>query len=140
MKSMKKLPQLRVEFSFLCPTPYGKITPYAITEGLVGNGGANMVVVGKDMDDARNLLTMVAEHFSSTNKLPVPGRIEVNDKTYALVEVNTPNALIGHTSKHGRVLQLVWPDTAGNYPWDTLASEAFRKLQPVFGYPPQCER
>ena len=112
---------------------------WAYTIGRVQQGFAEIVVVGMAADRCAHLINHVADDWAdvlagrvdeSVQLLPVPARVwTTTDYVSGAYRFARERGL---TSEF-QVVQAVWPDHHGRFPWDPDCSAAVRSAQPMLG-------
>ncbi|UDY37847.1 DUF4262 domain-containing protein [Dermatobacter hominis] len=108
-------------------------------------GRPEVAIFGLRAVAARGLLGLIADQHAGGVELPVDavfiGLLE-NDLPCALLPVDLAEhgelfpdatALLDRTGESWEVLQFVWPDRNGRFPWDEGYDERLRVAQPIVG-------
>jgi Domain of unknown function (DUF4262) len=112
---------------------------WAYTIGRVQRGLPEIVVVGMAPEQCAHLINQVTDHWpevldgqcdSSVQLLPVASRVWTNT-TYVAGAYRF--ARERGLADEFQVVQAVWPDREGRFPWDPDCSVAVRKAQPMLG-------
>jgi len=136
---------------------------YAITVGLIERGQSNLLILGLPSPMSRMILATLADHGLHHDPLPLHAPLagfcdglepvlRPLDESSAAAWLNRAHPLdaapIGWSKAqqtHGwassgplpgdrsRLLQVVWPDTSGHYPWEAEFDDALRPAQPLLG-------
>jgi len=119
--------------------PVSGSAPFSYTVGLTWRGWPELVVVGLPKEVAEAFLANAVDAQAQHNPFQ-PGErtrelTETGDVTFIAAQdvsgMTTAKEIVGEFS----ALQLVWPDSAGSYPWDSAYRNA-SDAQPLLGAPP----
>lgn len=119
---------------------------YTYTVGFTTTfGRPEVAIFGLRAVAARGLLGLIADQYEGGVDLPVDavflGLLE-NDLPCALLPIDVDEhgdlfpdaaALLGGAAAGWQVLQFVWPDRNGRFPWDQDYDQRLRVAQPVVG-------
>jgi hypothetical protein len=115
--------------------------PFTYTTGLEDNyGHAEIVVYGIDPRTAAGILHTAVDRIKSKTAFTPGVRYEGILKGFACAFVEVPDVTARSTflaaypyqvTERVRVLQLVWPDINGLFPWEEGFDATFRRLQPI---------
>jgi len=123
----------------------GQLPPFSYSVGIERSMGApELVVIGLRQALAHSIVNEYnrrirgGEHFWAGDL--VSGFIEGFDCEFRAVDVSHYHEYFGwdlwlYGGPDFRVLQLVYPTTAGVWPWDASAKESFQMLQPLLDAP-----
>jgi hypothetical protein len=134
---------------------------YAVTVGLLERGHPNLLILGLPGPMSRMILATLADHGLNHDPLPLNAPLagffdglepvlRPLDESSAAAWLNRPldpapigwskaQQLQGSTSSRhlpgdrARLLQVVWPDSSGHYPWEDEFDDALRPAQPLLG-------
>lgn len=104
-------------------------------------GTPEIIVFGMDQADAGNLINKIGESVRSGNRLePKTSHHEFLDEGWACSFANVDKKhypthlgfdLWFYESSDFPVLQCVWADEKGHFPWDTTFNPQIKRLQPL---------
>ena len=114
-------------------------TSWAYSIGRVLRGLPELIVVGMPSHQCGHLINHVADHWDrvisgelddSVHLVPLPERV--------VATTNYVRDAGRFSREHGllselRVMQVVWPDHAGHFPWDLACDSSVRHVQPMLG-------
>jgi len=136
---------------------------YAVTVGLLERGQANLLILGLPGPMSRMMLASLADHSLHYDPLPLNAPLagffdgiepvlRPLDESSAAAWLNGTlpldpkpigwskaqqlhgSASSGHLPRdRTRLLQVVWPDSSGHYPWEDEFDDALRPAQPLLG-------
>jgi hypothetical protein len=101
-----------------------------------------VIVFGLPGEIARDLLDAIADEAAEGVTFAAGGKHEGLLHGFPVrfvavprerIAANLPLACWAHEGDDFPVLQLVWPDKQGRWPWDPSTREGFREAQPVLG-------
>lgn len=123
-------------FTIMATVINGRRVAYTI--GLTQKGQPEVVLIGLPIALAQQMLNRLGHQVVNHGEELTPGvRLDLRDNgPMQLVWVDDQSPLTVLTAMYGaraRVLQLVWPDKTGAWPWDAVYSAA--ELQPAWGKP-----
>jgi hypothetical protein len=132
------------------PTAESPGPHFSYTVGLAPDG-AELIMFGLDIDTMAHIFQTIVDQqkegktFQSGRAYPglVEGTISLYFRSVTdeeeQVDQYMRTALRWH-GKHGRtvfpVMQVIWPDAQGKFPWESGFEERFREQQPLLGWEP----
>lgn len=136
---------------------------YAVTVGLRERGQSNLLILGLPGAMSRMILASLADHSLHHDPLPMnaplAGFFDALDPVLRPLDETSAAAWLGRPLEldpeptgwskaqqlHGsasskslpgqraQLLQVVWPDASGHYPWEDEFDDALRPAQPLLG-------
>lgn len=127
--------------------PSAESPPFSYSIGQHAKGLPELIVFGMPPPIAASLLYELAEYMEdeqAAGRTVGPGTVKLEgcEMPGALVEVPTAVAAEYATAAHDRsegkatLIQVVWPDKEGRFPWQPGYDKRFLRVQRVIGAPP----
>ncbi len=114
---------------------------FSYTVGLFETYGASeLIIFGLSGDTAHSILSIYANRLSKGEPIPLDLPSDDLINHYRCVFVPVPrsryndfvySALWFYAEVEFPLHQVVWPDSQGNFPWHSAATQDFRETQPV---------
>jgi hypothetical protein len=130
--------------------PEGEHAPHSYSIGLFATfKHPEIVIIGLPADTAHRFINNIAEEIKDGGTFAADSRhdhlMEGYDVAFVRVEDAAYPEYFGRAIEYYGgvafpVLQMVWPDRNGQFPWQPKCEPAIRNLQPVIGKKPASRR